>query len=125
MEVRLDYHLDKKKPQNENIVALYDNLFAKNIANHKIISKYVHSSSKLANKIMQIQRTQSQRRNNSHSRIAKRVPVEDAGTLVVAKGSESKRKLGRPKTSKQPKKMIQFKNIHSNNEGIYEAIKVI
>jgi hypothetical protein len=32
--------LDKKKNQEENLVMLYDDLFEKNIPNHKIITKY-------------------------------------------------------------------------------------
>lgn len=32
--------LDRKKNQEENLVNLYDDLFEKNIPNHKIITKY-------------------------------------------------------------------------------------
>ena len=43
MDMRIDYHLDKKKNQAENTNSMYDTMFSKNINNHKIITKYTHN----------------------------------------------------------------------------------
>ncbi len=58
-------------------MAIYDILFAKNISNHKIISKYSHSCSKFSQKIIQLRRAhnqQNQKRNLSQSRVNKKAP---------------------------------------------------
>jgi hypothetical protein len=39
--------LDKKKTIFENIYCLYDELFAKNIPNHKMIAKFMFNNSKI------------------------------------------------------------------------------
>ena len=39
--------LDKKKTIFENIYLLYDDLFAKNIPNHKMISKFMFNTTKI------------------------------------------------------------------------------
>lgn len=51
IEAKLDYALDKKKSIYENVYQLYDSLFERNIANHKIISKFSFNSGK-ASKII-------------------------------------------------------------------------
>ena len=39
--------LDKKKTIFENIYSLYDDLFAKNIPNHKMIAKFMFNTTKI------------------------------------------------------------------------------
>lgn len=39
--------MDKKKTIFENIYLLYDDLFAKNIPNHKMISKFMFNTTKI------------------------------------------------------------------------------
>lgn len=43
----VDKLLDKKKTIFENIYILYDDLFAKNIPNHKMISKFMFNTTKI------------------------------------------------------------------------------
>jgi hypothetical protein len=73
MEMRIDYHVDKKKGQAEVESILYDVLFGRNIANHKIITKYAHSCGRLLHKIMQMKRNSVGRRQPSHAKPNKRL----------------------------------------------------
>ena len=114
MEGRLDCHIDRKRSQSENVVLLYEALFSRNITNHKVISKYRHSCEKLIEKIVQLKKTKSQRRNMSHSKIAKRA-VQETQTVEGNKRNESKNRLVRPKTSKLQKKVIHLKGSNSKN----------
>ena len=73
MNMKFDYHFDKKKPQIENENTLYDILYARNINNHKMITKYTANCGKLVQKIATIKRsTVTQRRHLSHSKLHKR-----------------------------------------------------
>ena len=71
--MRIDYHVDKKKGQSENESSLFDVLFGRNIANHKIIIKYTHSCGRLLHKIMQMKRNSVQRRQLSHAKPTKKL----------------------------------------------------
>ena len=71
--MRIDYHVDKKKGQVENENTLYDVLFGRNIANHKIIIKYAHSCGRLLHKIMQMKRNSVQRRQLSQAKPTKKL----------------------------------------------------
>ena len=73
MDMKFDYHFDKKKPQAENANSLYDNLFARNINNHKMITKYTAGCGKLVQKIAKMKRSNvTQRRHLSHSKLNKK-----------------------------------------------------
>lgn len=73
MDMKIDHHLDKKKNLQENINSLYDHFFNKNIQNHKTIIKYVHGCTRLAQKIIQVKRNQTQRKNISRGKIGKKI----------------------------------------------------
>lgn len=62
MDARFEFNIDKKKSKSENEAALYETLFDKNIANHKIITKYVHTSGKLTQFILNLRKVQSRQR---------------------------------------------------------------
>lgn len=48
MECSIDVNIDKKKAIKENSEALYDELFKKNIPNHKMISKFLFGACGIA-----------------------------------------------------------------------------
>ena len=85
-------------------------MFSRNIANHKIIAKYLHGCGRLAQRILQIkQRQRPQRRNLSHGKLTKKLVAETVCAHEMVKIS-SKVKLGRPKTSKpSAKKTLHVK----------------
>ncbi len=86
--MKIDYHLDKKKAQGENITSLYDNLFSKNIHNHKIITKYSHSCGKLMQKIVQIKRAESQRKSlTNNNKLAQRRVHEQTEIVEAVKSN--------------------------------------
>ena len=89
------------------VLNIYDFLFHRNIANHKIITKYVHSSNQLAQKLMQAKRSNPKKRNFSQNKLTKKLISDE---LQYSRPNPSKIKLARPQTSKQNnKKTIQLK----------------
>lgn len=61
MDCRYEQQLDKKKSKAENEERLYDQLFDRNIANHKEITKYAHSCTKLKAILTQLSKAQKNR----------------------------------------------------------------
>jgi hypothetical protein len=119
MDLRIDCLIDRRKTQVENEATLYDALFSKNIANHKAISKYAHYCSKISQKAVQMRRVQNQqRRNLSQSKINRKVE-ESAQEAECGRANESKKKLARPKTSKQAKRTLLIKSTNVRTEKIY------
>ena len=49
MKGNIECHIDSKKTMKENMEVLYDELFKKNIPNHKMISKFTFGSRCLTN----------------------------------------------------------------------------
>lgn len=54
MALRVDCGVDRKKSRIENEGALFELFFARNINNHKIITKYVHSCDRMGKRLAQL-----------------------------------------------------------------------
>ncbi len=94
MDCRHENLLDKKKTKAENEEKIYDQLFVRNINNHKIIAKYSHNCGKLKLMIANLNKSPkkrfvSQKKFNEGVRQAQIISDKDT--------------IGRAKTSKKPK----------------------
>jgi hypothetical protein len=68
MDCRFECTIDKKKSKSENADKIYDQLFDRNIANHKTITKFAHNSSKLKAVIQLAKQKLTQKRFNCGAR---------------------------------------------------------
>lgn len=97
MDCKFESQFEKKKSKNENEDRLYEQLFDRNITNHKAITKFAHNASKLKAVIQMAKQKMIQKKFNSGVR-----KEEAAGKSDIV-GKVAPGKLIRPKTSKKSK----------------------